>query len=88
MLLAELPGTEEIDVTDRDQIIVTLEALPHPEGVPTDIRLKRLLKAALRVFCFRCVDIRPGPAAAPGVPCTAIGAAEAARELPEADGRG
>lgn len=37
----------------RDRFVLTLDALGSP--APLFVRLRRLLKAALRQFCFRCV---------------------------------
>lgn len=40
---------------DRLTYVVRLEALPGP--VPGHVRLKRFLKAALRTWNLRCVDL-------------------------------
>lgn len=42
-----------------DNWILTLQPLPHGRGEPDAAqRMRRLLKAALRVYGFRCTDIR------------------------------
>lgn len=50
---------------DPDHIRLTLRALPDP--VPADVRLRRALKALLRVYGFRCVKVEgaAGEAAPP-----------------------
>ncbi len=69
---------------DGDRITLTLQALPL-DGIPADCRLRRLLKAMLRQYGFRCV--RYGP---PGVPEAAsrplphLAAPDAAAGLPGA----
>ncbi len=48
----------------RERYLVTLEAMPD-EGTPAVVRLRRLLKKALRLFGFRClhyVETPPEPA--------------------------
>ncbi len=56
-----------------EQFTLTLRPLPH--AVPVDVRLRRLLKTALRSFGFRAVDVREvspvqhDGAAAPVIPC-------------------
>lgn len=44
---------------------LTLQALPDPSGVPVANRLRRLLKAALRSYGFRCITIQPAPPEGP-----------------------
>ena len=46
--------------------VVTLR--PEPSDVPGEIRLRRLLKAALRVYGLRCVAITPAAACDAGGP--------------------
>jgi hypothetical protein len=41
----------------REWFLVTLEALP--DGYPAAVRLRRLLKAALRSFRLRAVKVEP-----------------------------
>ena len=43
----------------RERFVITLEALP--DGVPAEVRLRRLLKHALRALKLRCVGLREGP---------------------------
>jgi hypothetical protein len=38
---------------------------PKPDAVPSNIRLRRLLKLALRAFGLVCVDVREVPAETP-----------------------
>ena len=48
---------------DRETFVITLEALPDKPGVssaPAPIRLRQLLKIALRGLRFKCVDITGG----------------------------
>jgi len=41
----------------RERFVLTLESLP--EKVPSEVRLRRLLKLALRAFGLRCVRVEP-----------------------------
>jgi len=45
--------------TTPERFSLTLQALPDPDGVPAIIRLRRVLKYALRVCRLRCVAIEP-----------------------------
>ena len=54
-----------------ERYVITLEALPKRPGaarVPAEVRLRQLLKLALRGLLLRCVDVRtrkPAPAKEP-----------------------
>jgi hypothetical protein len=49
----------------REQFVVILESLPAEPGKPplppVDVRLRQLLKIALRGLKLRAVDVREGP---------------------------
>jgi hypothetical protein len=47
-------------VKTGERYLVTLDALV--DDVPAAVRLRRLLKCALRSFGFRCVSVRDVPA--------------------------
>jgi hypothetical protein len=46
------------------QFTITFRALPHP--APATVRLRRLLKLALRSLAFRCMSVEAGPDAGEG----------------------
>jgi hypothetical protein len=54
-------------MADRERLLVELESLLH--NAPAVNRLKRCLKAALRMYGLRCTDVRqvkpPPPPATP-----------------------
>lgn len=43
---------------DREQFVITIEDAGDRHSVPVAPRLRRLLKAMLRGYSFRCRDIR------------------------------
>jgi len=49
-------------VTGRPRYLLVLEPSPGGDSAPPIIRLRRLLKAALRVYSLRCVEARELPA--------------------------
>jgi hypothetical protein len=51
-------------VADRPTFNVVLTALPG-WGVPAVVRLRRFLKAALRAYGLRCIEVVEVPAAPP-----------------------
>ena len=59
----------QMEDTPRPRYRIELEALPDP--TPVIIRLRRLLKHALRACRLRCVECRPAeePAAATAALC-------------------
>ncbi len=42
-----------------ERYAIVLQAMPDQDGVPTIIRLRRFLKAALRSYRLRCVRCEP-----------------------------
>lgn len=44
----------------EDRVVITLRSLPRKQfAAPAINRLRHLLKAALRIYGFRCEEIRP-----------------------------
>ena len=51
-----------------ERFTLTLQALPNPDGVSAIIRLRRVLKAALRSYRLKCIRCEPvGELTHPGV---------------------
>jgi hypothetical protein len=48
--------------TDRERWTLTFEPVPDPQAPPAPIRIRHLLKRALRSFGLRCVNVAPGGA--------------------------
>ena len=46
---------------DCDRFLIVLTLRPLPDQAHWSVRLRRLLKTALRAFRFRCIDIRREP---------------------------
>ncbi|MDZ4697764.1 MAG: hypothetical protein SGI86_21695 [Deltaproteobacteria bacterium] len=58
---SKISGISKGAGVNRTNFILTLTDAGKPHDAPTFIRLRRLLKLALRGFAFRCVDIRQAP---------------------------
>jgi hypothetical protein len=52
----------------RPDFRITVRDLAPPGDVTTDVRLRRMLKAALRWFGFRCVKVEEVPRPGAGLP--------------------
>lgn len=48
-------------MTAPERFFLTFEARDNGDGPPPAVRVRRLLKAALRQFGLRCVDLRDFP---------------------------
>ena len=59
---------------DRERFSIVLEALPDPDGVPAAVRLKALLKVALRRCRLKAIHTTSWPAG--GEPPRAEGAGD------------
>jgi len=58
---SKISGISKGAGVNRTTFILTLTDAGKPNDAPTFIRLRRLLKLALRGFAFRCTDIRQAP---------------------------
>jgi hypothetical protein len=54
----------------RPDFRLTIRDLAPPGDATTDVRLRRMLKAALRWFGFRCVKVEELPAPGAGLPAS------------------
>lgn len=50
---------------DRPRFVLLIEDAGGDRPAPVEVRLRRLLKAMLRWFGLRCVEVRPDPTAGP-----------------------
>jgi hypothetical protein len=75
--MGELFARSRFAVTDHDaDVRLTVRALPGPWG-PVAVRLRFLLKYALRTCGLQCVEIEEVPSGAPGTAPAALKAAKA-----------
>jgi hypothetical protein len=56
----------------RPDFRITIRDLAPPGDATTDVRLRRMLKAALRWFGFRCVKVEEVPAPRAGLPAPQV----------------
>jgi hypothetical protein len=75
-------------VSKPDPTRIILELTPLASDVPVAVRLRHLLKFALRAQQLRAVEIRESPADAPAVAQAGPGGGEATSGPPAGGGRG